>query len=113
MKWTDPMHLQLIALVNDGLSAKQIARKISMTHKVVVSKNSIIGRVHRTKGLKLSNTCLRPVETRAKPRARAQATARLTHGEATNRRFCGHETEPGSSWCGLHASICLTKARAA
>lgn len=129
--WTDKLVSEVAAMLREGLSAAQVARRMSVTLKIKISKNSIVGMCHR-RGLKLNGRkpSLRlepkakaapkpsagmkaPVKKKEKPRVtELSGHCQWLHGEATDRNFCQSPAVriegarfSSTSWCLEHAKV--------
>jgi len=80
MSWTEPMAETLAKLWRDGVSATRCAAEINQLHKSEITRNGVIGKVHR---LGLSHNADTPPKPRAVrrlrqfPRARAPKRIKL------------------------------------
>lgn len=129
--WKDKNISQVAAMLREGLSASQIARRMTVALGAPVTKNSIVGLCHR-KDMKLNGRKLRP-KPAAKPRVAKQPSmpkrpkrepqvtelgtkhCQWLYGEATDRNFCKKPAVriegtrfSSSSWCLEHAKVVYT-----
>jgi GcrA cell cycle regulator len=120
---------RLKALWTRGLTASEIGNELG------VSRNAVIGKIHRLKGYESArkpagNKHARPPPAKPKPPTPAPKQPRVVlnvpflnltidelktgvcrypHGEASPYFFCGQPTREGSPYCALHCRITLQR----
>lgn len=128
--WTDILVSEVAAMLKEGLSASQVARRMSGSLNLNITKNAIVGMCHR-KGLKLNGRqpglkaggrpkgSGKPKQRKAAvPKCDAPAFTELRghcqwlHGEPADRDFCKSPAVriegarfASTSWCLEHAKV--------
>lgn len=115
----------LRTLVEEGMTALQISRKLNHDFGTSLTRNAIIGKVHRAKLAFKNEPCSKKPrhDPQAAPKPRPVRRVRLKlvcdiaepaplgdvdggcrwlHGEASERNFCGAPTRLLASWCPHH-----------
>ena len=115
MSWTEERILNLTAMWNEGKSASEIAGALGK-----VTRNAVIGKVHR---LKLDGRPS-PIKGPIKPRVKKVAVSKqatvfsdkackwpIGDPRQPDFHFCCSESEPGLPYCAEHAAIAYQPAR--
>jgi GcrA cell cycle regulator len=115
MSWTEERILNLTTLWNEGKSASEIAQALGD-----VTRNAVIGKVHRLKLDGRPSPIKGPIRPREKRVAPQKAIAAFSDRACkwpigdprqADFHFCGGEAEPGLPYCGTHAAVAYQPAR--
>lgn len=120
--WSDDVDREMLKMIKEGLSREAIAKRLSVKLGLTVSKNAVVGRLHRMgvttpREVVQKKSAFRHYHVAKKSKRAVVAPVALAggnpggcqyiKGDVRDRNFCGADTvRVGSgAWCSTHALV--------